>query len=359
MTKNANLNKARKSKNDEFYTQYKDIEKEIENYIEYNPDIFKNKTLLLPCDDPEGSNFTKYFVANFDRFGIRKLISTSYTGSLSSQSILKLKKHSDKSNPTKHIECGKIFVLDRDVNKSGKVDFSNLQFDYLHGNGDFRSKEVIELRDKSDIIITNPPFSLFREFIKWIEPTKRHFLVIGNINDAINKEIFPLIKNSIIWLGIHNGDMAFQVPDNYPPRKTRYWVDEHNQKWRSLGNINWFTNLDYGQRHKDLILYKHYLPNEYPKYDNYGAISVDKTADIPMDFNGAMGVPITFLNKYSPEQFKIIGADEAVGTGYSNGLFLNNSKNKHVFVNGKGKYKRIFIRNKHPENCQDKKDKRY
>ena len=226
---------------------------------------------------------------------------------------------------------------------------------YLKGNekylaGDFRSCEATKLRDEADIIITNPPFSLFREFMKWIEPTKRHFLVIGNNNAVTYKEIFPLIKNNIVWLGVHNGDMAFRVPDDYPPRKTRYWVDEHNQKWRSLGNIDWITNLNHGRRHQPLSLmtmadnikfskHKDIQNKQYEQYNNYKAIEVSYVDAIPSDYLGIMGVPITFLNKYDPDQFEIIGLDRYT-------VPKSQLVGGRLAVQGKAKYARILIKTK-------------
>lgn len=352
---NNTLHTAKAAKKDEFYTQYKDIEKEIENYIEYNPDVFKNKTILLPCDDPEWSNFTKYFADNFERFGIKKLISTSYAESLSNRSISRFEKHSDKFDLTKHIECGKVFVLDGDVNKSGKVDFDDLQFDYLQGNGDFRSEEVTKLRDESDIIITNPPFSLFREFFNWIMEAKKKFLIIGNVNCITYKEVFSEIKHNNVWLGTGLGRWisGFVVPDNYDLYGSEAGLSKNGQRIVATNNALWLTNLEHGKRHKMMPLQsmkynlehnskvirklkKKYNTNTYPKYDNYDAIEVPYTDAIPKDYSGVMGVPITFLDRYNPKQFEIV-------------KFRKGNDNKDLKINGKPPYFRILIKFKNAE----------
>lgn len=364
---NKNLTNAKKAKQDEFYTQYEDIEKEVNEYYEYNKDVFKNKTILLPCDDPEWSNFTKYFAANFDRFGLRKLISTSYVHNAGSQQLFLFEKNSDEYDPKKHDTKGKIFVLDRDNDNSGRIDIADLKFHYLEGDGAYRSKEVTKLRDEADIIITNPPFSMFRDFLNWILEANKKFLIIGNTNAITYKEIFPLLKENKVWLGVQHGDMSFKVPESYPPRATRYWVDESGQKWRSMGNIEWFTNLDHEQRHEDLILYKHYISSEYPNYDNYAAINVDRVADIPMDYDGKMGVPITFLDKYNPDQFKIIGGfngsnlENKVKDGYvpsTDTPYIDKRTKKIKYWNGptinkKAQYYRIIIQKKQVKKDED------
>ena len=304
--------------------------------------FFKNKTILLPCDDPELSNFTKYFVANFDRFGIKKLISTSYTHSVGSKRLSLLEKNSDEYDPEKHNTKGKIFVLDRDNDNSGRIDIADLKSHYLEGNGDYRSKEVTKLRDEADIIITNPPFSLFRKFMKWIEPTKRHFLIIGRMTAVTYKEILPHFMNGDVWLGKNSGHFWFKVPDYYQPKKTDFKIDKKGQKWRRMGNICWFTNLDFKARHEDLLLYKHYNPSDYPKYDNYNAINVSAVKNIPLDYDGVMGVPTTFLAKRNPDQFELLGSSR-----YHDG---NSEANDINFINGKGKFTRILIRRKHNEN---------
>ena len=363
---NANLSKAKAGKNDEFYTQYADIQKEVNAYLEYNADVFRNKTILLPCDDPEWSNFTKFFAQNFEQFGIRKLISTSYAPEakkIKSWSPTLFESESPYYDADKSKTNGKIFILDHDTDANGRTDIDDLEWSYLESNGDFRSDEVKRLRDEADIIITNPPFSLFREFVKWIMEADKKFLIIGNQNAITYKEIFPLIKENKIWLGYKSGDMSFRVPANSEERATRFWIDTNGQKWRSLGNICWYTNLDIPKRHENLILYKSYTPEEYPRYINYDAIEVSKTELIPCDYDGVMGVPITFMDKYNPDQFEIIGIGNGGELGVECGVSANLTaeqcaalfredksfrKGKLCYRNDKGKligcYARILIR---------------
>lgn len=320
---NRNLSKAKNAKNDEFYTQYHDIEKEILAYIEYNPDVFKGKIILLPCDDPEWSNFTKYFAQNFQRLGIKKLISTSYapdsklynTGyqvSLFEESAPQY----DKKKTTKH---GKIFTLTHDKSGDGKIDVDDLEWSYLQGDGDFNSKEVKKLRDEADIIITNPPFSLFRDFLAWIVEAEKEFVIIGNMNAITYKEVFPLIKENKLWLGngFQSGNAYFATTANREYADGVYNEVTGLVKFR---NCCWFTNLDHGRRHQPLPLMsmaenlkfnkKMESKKAYDKYDNYAAIEVPFTNAIPSDYDGVMGVPISFLDKYSPEQFEILGMCE-------------------------------------------------
>ena len=327
MAKNANLGAAKNAKNDEFYTQYADIQKEVNAYIEYNPDIFRGKTILLPCDDPEWSNFTKFFAQNFEFFGLKKLISTSYA--------IESKKYKTDWQPTlfetenplynsdKSRIKGKIFTLTHDTNNSGRIDIDDLQWSYLEGDGDFRSAEVTALRDEADIIITNPPFSLFREFLAWIlEGTPKQFLIIGNMNAITYKEVFPLIKENKIWLGngFAAGNAFFRVSGNagIDYAEGVYDADTGLVKFR---NVCWFTNLDHGRRHQPLQLmtmadnikfsrHKEIKGIGYQHYDNYDAIEVPYTDAIPADYEGTMGVPISFLDKYCPEQFEIVGMCE-------------------------------------------------
>ena len=320
------LNQAKANKEDEFYTQYADIQNEVNAYVDFNPDVFRDKTILLPCDDPEWSNFTKFFAQNFDRFGLKKLISTSfapeskkymdYQPSLFEQESPIFDEDMSKTH-------GKIFTLEKD-SSDNRRDLADLKWDYLDGSGDFRSREVCKLRDEADFIITNPPFSLFREFLQWILEADKKFLIIGNQNAITYKEVFPLLKNNKIWLGKKSGDMSFTVPSYYEPRSTRFWIDETGQKWRSMGNICWFTNIDLAKRHEVMSLMtiadnlkysKHKEIREYGylKYENYDAIEVPYTDAIPSDYSGCMGVPLTFMDKYNPFQFEIIGStnDEA------------------------------------------------
>lgn len=314
------LGNARKNKNDEFYTQFSDIQKEMNAYLEYDPNVFKNKTILLPADDPEWSNFTKFFTQNFERFGLKKLISTSYA--YESKKITEpyqlslFESESPKFDKDKTKVKGKIFVLDKDQNKSGKIDIEDLQWDYLEGDGDFRSGEVKKLRDESDIIITNPPFSLFREFVNWILEKDKKFIIIGHQNATSYKEIFPLIKDNKIWLGKgFDGGATHFINKYYDDYAT---AGEHKDGMIRVSGVVWFTNIDHGRRHQPLQLmtmkdnlkfskHKEILENGYQKYENFDAIDVSFTDAIPSDYKGVMGVPITFLNKYNPDQFVILG----------------------------------------------------
>lgn len=320
-----NLDKAKKTKNDEFYTQYQDIEKEINSYLDYNPKVFTNKTVLLPCDDPEWSNFTKFFAQNFQRLGLKKLISTSYATESKKCTSVYQPSHFEKSAPqydkNKTTKNGKIFTLTHDKTGDGKVNIDDIEWHYLQGDGDFTSDEIKKLRDEADIIITNPPFSLFREFLAWIVEADKHLLIIGNMNAITYKEVFPLIKKNKLWLGAtgNGSDMVFAVPKGTQ-------VDEKDRQkaarlgyvgdYTRLGNSCWFTNLDHGRRHQPLKLMsmadnlrfnkKFKSKKSYNSYDNYDAIDVPFTDAIPNDYKGIMGVPITFLDKYNPDQFKII-----------------------------------------------------
>ena len=322
---NSKLTEAKRAKNDEFYTQFHDIEKEISAYLEFNPDVFKGKTLLLPCDDPEWSNFTKYFAQNFETFGLKKLISTSYA--------VESKNYKSGYQPTlfetsapyfdkvKTVKNGKIFTLSHDKTGDHKVNVDDLEWHYLTGDGDFRSDEIKKLRDESDIIITNPPFSLFREFLAWIIETGKQFVVISNLNAITYKEIFPLIKNDKMWLGngFHAGNAYFSSPFATEYAEGVYNSETGLVKFR---NVCWFTNLDHGRRHQPLPLMtmaenlkysKHKEikgKKSYVRYENYDAIEVPFTDSIPKDYDGIMGVPISFLDKYSPEQFEIVGMCE-------------------------------------------------
>ena len=364
------LSDAKSGKNDEFYTQYEDIQREVNAYLEYNPDTFKDKTVLLPCDDPEWSNFTKFFAQNFEMLGLKKLISTSFAADSKSDDIpyqLTFFETSSKEyDKTKTRAKGKIFTLTRDSNKSGNVDIDDLEWHYLKGDGDFRSDEVKALRDEADIIVTNPPFSLFKEFVPWIVEADKKFLIIGNQNAITYKEIFPLIKENKIWLGnrfnqrINGKNMTFGVPDNYPMIGTETEYGEDGKKYISVAGTGWFTNMEHGRRHQPLSLmtmadnlkfskHKEIRENGYPKYDNYDAIEVPFTDAIPSDYEGIMGVPITFLTKHCPEQFEILGATESEGKGFSNGLWDLESGVSQPLVNGTRAYKRIFIRKRGKE----------
>lgn len=324
---NRNLVAAKTARNDEFYTQYHDIEREVNAYLEYDPNVFRGKTILLPCDDPEWSNFTKYFAQNFDRFGLKRLISTSYAPESKRYKYgyepTLFETEDPKFDEDKTKTNGKIFVLDRDRTGDGRIDVNDLDWNYLEGDGDFRSDEVKRLRDEADFIITNPPFSLFREFLAWIVDASKQFLLIGSMNAITYKEIFPLIRDNKMWLGATgNGtDMVFAVPKGAEVR------EEDRQKaarlgyvgdYTRLGNSCWFSSIDHGKRHHPLPLmtmadnikfskHKEVRGKDYIHYANYDAIDVPFVDAIPGDYDGVMGVPISFLDKYCPEQFVIIG----------------------------------------------------
>ena len=330
---NTNLANAKTAKNDEFYTQYADIQKEINAYLDYNPDVFRDKTVLLPCDDSEWSNFTKFFAQNFQLFGLKKLISTSYAPESKKYKMPYQPTLFETSQPhfnaDKTKTNGKIFVLEQDITGDNRIDINDLEWQYLEGDGDFRSKEVTKLRDEADIIITNPPFSLFREFLAWIIEADKSFIIIGNLNAVSYKEVFPLIKNNRVWMGssYFNGGAAFFIADQslYDPSKMSSQKNAFLQDGKFLWRVNgvrWFTNIDHGRRHEALRLmtmadnFKHSKHKEirgrkdYIHYENYDAIEVPYYDAIPTDYNGIMGVPKSFVDKYCPEQFEIIGIAE-------------------------------------------------
>ena len=322
---NESLSAAKAAKNDEFYTQYYDIEREINAYLEFDPEVFRGKTVLLPCDDPEWSNFTLYFAQHFQTLGLKKLISTSYAPDSKKyrapyQPSL-FEQDAPQFDPAKTSVRGKIFVLDHDRSGDGVIDFHDIEWQYLEGDGDFRSPEVTALRDEADIIVTNPPFSLFREFLAWIVEADKKFLIIGNMNAITYKEVFPLLMHNKIWLGstIHSGDREFGIPDEYPITASGWRIDENGKKYIRVKGVRWFTNIDHGRRHQPLSLmtmeenimyskHKDIRGRGYVHYDNYDAIEVPYTDAIPSDYDGAMGVPITFLDKYCPDQFEILGS---------------------------------------------------
>lgn len=315
--KNAALKAASKAKEDEFYTKLSDIEKELKHYKE----DFKDKTIFCNCDDPESSNFWKYFQMNFYHLGIKKLISTHY----------------DNEKPSYKLE-----IVAKDEEK-GQLSLPEYVQTPLKQNGDFRSDECIEILKEADIVITNPPFSLFREYVSQLIEYDKKFIIIGRETAITYKEIFTLLKNGKIWLGYNNGDMEFMVPDHYEPRATRY-REVNGQKYRSLGNVIWLTNIDIPKRHEDIIIFKNYDPTQYQKYDNYEAINVNKIVDIPADYSGIMGVPITLFHKHNPEQFEIIG----LLAGNIKGLAGIPSKTGKdgPYIDGKLKFGRILVRNK-------------
>lgn len=318
MAKNSNLHAAKVAKNDEFYTMLTDIEKEMSHY----KDFFKGKVVYCNCDDARESNFFKYFSKNFEFLGLKKLITTGY----------------------KAEGKGVVLVYEGDKNGNRKVEDDEIIVRELEGSGDFRSEECIEFLKEADVVVTNPPFSLFREYVKQLMDYGKKFILIGNMNAITYKEIFPYIKNNELWLG-ESGikDMSFKVPSYYEEKSCRFWIDENGQHWRSLGNACWYTNVEHTKRHTPIDLYKRYS-NEYKHYDNYDAIECGKVSEIPMDYDGVVGVPITFLDKYCPEQFEIIGATESEGKGFSNGLWDEKSGVAQALVKGQRVYKRIFIR---------------
>ncbi len=365
---NSNLTNAKKAKNDEFYTQYNDIEKEVNAYLEYNPDVFKNKVILLPCDDPEWSNFTKFFSQNFERLGIKKLISTSYA---SESKVFKsnyvptlFESKSDIYDIKKTNTKGKISILDRDRNrnKDKKINVEDIHFDrYLSEDGDFRSEEVKALRDEADIIITNPPFSLFREFLNWIVEADKKFLIIGSMNAIVYTDVFPLIKDNKVWLGVKSTSQAMYFKTSDKEYANRVSSERSEGSWWKridgdvcigINNSCWFTNMDHGRRHEILPLmtmednlkyskHKEIKGKEsYDKYDNYDAIEIPFIDSIPRDYDGVMGVPISFMDKYNPEQFEIVGSNRGVDQD-PDGIY-----GRGTFLEGKETFKRIFIKHK-------------
>lgn len=364
MAGNSNLGAAKSAKNDEFYTQYADIQKEINAYIEYDHDVFRGKTVLLPCDDPEWSNFTKFFAQNFENFGLKRLISTSYA--VESKQIKEWQPTLfETENPNydadKSRTNGKIFILDCDTNQNGRIDIDDLQWNYLEGDGDFRSDEVKHLRDEADIIITNPPFSLFREFLAWIVEADKKFVIIGNMNAITYKEVFPLIKENKLWIGATGfaSDMVFAVPKGtnvpiaYKEKAERLgYVGDYTR----LGNSCWFTNLEHGRRHQPLSLmtmadnikfskHKEIKGKEYAHYDNYDAIEVPFTDAIPNDYEGVMGVPISFLDKYCPEQYEILGISLELATTKPKDLPKEKQGGPAFYIrDNDGELKRMYCR---------------
>ncbi len=339
---NKNLNDAKKAKKDEFYTQLTDIERELQHYWPH----FKDKTILCNCDDPYESNFFKYFALHFNHFGLRKLICTSYNGSPIQGSELPFDEWKEPERKAYKVEITEV----KDLNGDGAIDLSDVR--YLLQNdknvlstlqtGDFRSQECIELLKEADIVVTNPPFSLFREYVGQLMEYGKKFIIVGNQNAITYKEVFPLIKDNKIWLGygFKGGAAHF-----FSPYEDIATAGDHKKGMIRVSGVNWFTNLEIPKRHEDIDLVCHYSPEEYPTYENYNAIEVSRTNDIPLDYKGVMGLPVTFLNKYNPTQFEIVGATESEGVGLSNGLWRQGGEKKAI-VHGKSKYKRIFIQAK-------------
>ena len=292
MAGNKNLQKAGVAKKDEFYTQLTDIEKEVRYY----KPLFKDKVVLCNCDDPRVSNFFKYFALNFEDLGLKRVIATCY------------KNNTPDLFSMNQSEKAVYIIYEGDKNGNHIIDNEEVDVKELKGDGDFRSKECIELLKQADIVVTNPPFSLFREYVAQLINYDKKFLIIGNMNAITYKEMFPLLKDNRIWLGcsIHSGDREFGVPKDYPLNAAGCRIDENGNKFIRVKGVRWYTNLDYKERHDEMTLFKHYTPEDYPTYDNYDAINVNATKDIPCDYDGVMGVPITFMDKYNPEQFEII-----------------------------------------------------
>lgn len=343
MATNERLNKAAKAKKDEFYTSYDDIQSEINNF----EDGFAGKTVLCNCDDPFESNFSKFFLRNFNYLKLKRLICTSYAGSPVVGTQMSL--FDDYNEP---VESDRGYVMDISsvpmANGRGVSDddINTLLHERgivkrLKGDGDYRSDECLNYLKQADVVVTNPPFSKFREFVKTLFEYNKQFLIIGNQNAITYKEIFPLIKDNKMWLGKpFKGNVGF-FKSLYEDVAT---ASQHKEGLIRVSGVMWYTNLDYARRHEPMILYKKYNPDEYPKYDNYDAINISKTVEIPLDYDGVMGIPITGMLKYTPEQFEIIGCTESEGNGLSNGLWNSKSGVKQATINGKRIYKRIFIK---------------
>lgn len=368
---NRDLNKAKSARKDEFYTQLTDIEKEMRYYRKH----FKGKTVFCNCDDPFESNFFKYFVLNFNRLGLKKLIATCYIGSPIAGKQFSLSDffddfpEDDMPQNKKQVKPYKAIVTTvYDKTGDGSIDMMDVarlfesgenQLTRLKGDGDFRSSECLELMDEADIVVTNPPFSLFREYVSALIEHKKYFIIIGSINAISYEESFALMRDNKMWIGasIHSGDRAFYVPDDYPLSASGCGVDEATgRKYIRVKGVRWFTNLDIKQRHEQIILVKKYSPEQYPKYVNYDAIEVSKTSDIPCDYSGEMGVPITFMDKYNPDQFEIVGISRELVRTLSDDVKQNGAYpqiGRFYLDIGESKYKKVYerlvIRNKHPE----------
>lgn len=359
MAKNEALGRAKDARQDEFYTQLADIENELRHYRPH----FKGKTVLCNCDDPYESNFFKYFALNFNKLRLKRLVATCYSGSSITGTQLPL--FGDGTEEDRRTPYKAIVTSVHDTTGEGGIDMLDVAelfrtgentIEMLEGDGDFRSAECMALLDEADIVVTNPPFSLIREYITMLIEHEKSFVVIAPQSATKYKEIFPLIRENRMWLGYDSGDMAFCVPDDYEPRETRYWQDESGQKWRSMGNICWLTNLDIKKRHEEMILFRRYKPEDYPSYTNFDGIDVAKASDIPCDYPGNMGVPITFMNQYNPDQFEIVGLGEG-DLAKEIGITRNHegrTKLEYQAPDGSFKrpYARIVIRNLHPEEPQ-------
>ena len=394
MAGNSNLKDSIRQRQDEFYTQLSLIESELKHYKPH----FKGKIIFCNCDDPYESNFFKYFAMNFNSLGLKKLITTCYATSpvigeemqffvdkggqlsfIEQPGSVAVEKDSKEKRPYK-VEITEV----TDENGDGRVDLADVEYlmrnrkntmTLLDGDGDFRSPECVELLKQADIVVTNPPFSLFRDYVALLMEYKKAFVIIGNQNAVAYKDFFPLLSDNTIWLGYNSGHFWFKVPDSYEEKKTDFKIDETGQKWRRMGNICWFTNLDIEKRHENMTLFRNYTPEAYPTYDNFDAIEVSKTADIPCDFYGVMGVPITFMSQHNPQQFEIIGLSQKCGFGAEsiklyddyievtqdgtptgstgkktngNPMLVGKPKSGNYYVNGQdivhSLYSRIFIR---------------
>lgn len=374
MAENADLHGARMAKKDEFYTELTDIEKEMRHYRKH----FAGKTVFCNCDDPFESNFFKYFVLNFNRLGLKKLLATCYTGSPIAGEQLSLFDVGGDDEKPKNTPYKAVVTKVCDTTGNGGVDMLDVAelfrrgentLTELSGDGDFRSEECLALLDEADIVITNPPFSLFREYVATLMEHDKKFIIIGNVNAITYKEFFPLIRDNKVWIGasIHSGDRKFYVPDDYPLNAAGCGVDENGRRFIRVKGVRWYTNLDLKQRHEELILVRKYAGHEeeYPHYDNYDAINVDKVADIPYDYDGVMGVPITFLDKFNPSQFEILGITDRQNTSglrtkkytAEDSERYNDLNARSVFKLADGEYKqtyaRVLIRNKHPEQAKE------
>ena len=325
---NSNLTLAKANKKDEFYTQLSDIERELKHYKKH----FKDKVVLCNCDDPRVSNFFHFFSFNFEKFGLKKIIATCYK----SQSMDLFSQNN--SEQAIYLE------YTGDKNGNNVPDAEEIGIKHLKGDGDFRSKECIELLKEADIVVTNPPFSLFREYVAQLVEYDKKFIIIGHQNSITYKEIFKLIKENKLWLGFgFNRNMAHFVNNHYVDYATDV---DHKEGMIRVSGVVWFTNIDNSKRHEDLVLCKNYSAEEFPTYDNYEAINVDKTKDIPMDYKGAMGVPITFMDKYNPDQFEIIWTTDRGGDGMLEEYKKTHNRFDAPVLKGKGIYKRIIIKNK-------------